>query len=153
MIIECKYCGDQFKKPRARAKYCSKDCANIAKRKHDWQAQLTCIVCGKKFRMGQGEYWTRKTCGDTCFKQHQFQTKSKFQTEFQRKRQRPPPKSGFVGVSKLTGKSRGNLKKPWVANITDDQKMRLSKYFSTKEEAIEQRKAWEIQFKYGKGKR
>ena len=144
MIKLCEYCCNKLKPLRRNSKYCSFDCYTKARRKDVVKIELTCIVCGKNFHMGEKENWTRKTCGGACHSKLQFQNKLKFIRTGQLARS----KSGCVGVSKLTLYGLDYLTKPWIASISGNQKKRLHKYFATKEEAIAQRKAWEREFGY-----
>ena len=146
MIRVCEYCGDEYKNSRRRSLYCSRECASIARRKHDWQAQLTCIICGNQFRMGEGENWVRKTCGDACMKKYRFNIQSEYQAKLQRTRKRPLPKSGVRGVTKEAGK--GRLKRPYRAFINDHNRKQVYKNFTTFEEAVAQRRAWEKEYGY-----
>lgn len=73
MINVCQFCGKEFKTSRKDAKYCSRQCMGLAKRKN--LPDNYCLICGKmiskNFKVGD-RY--RKYCSQECYNISKYKT-------------------------------------------------------------------------------
>ncbi len=70
MTKTCEQCGEEYKTRKNRSKYCSRECAGLAKKAN--RVTLTCQQCGEMFELAKSNAKARKYCSQACYTQAQL---------------------------------------------------------------------------------